>query len=116
MSPEDPTIDVTLSREDAYAFLKSLTEDDDLRARVEADPRAELDRVGISIAPGLLPDQARLASKGEMTELLYRLGDKEDNKFGNPEGEAWLGHLLCFIFMYGALPFLESDAERDAAR
>jgi hypothetical protein len=115
VSPEDPAINVTASRADAYAFLQALTHDDELRAQLEANPREVLEGIGISIAEGLFPDHARLASKGEMKELLYKLGDKDDDKFGNPEGEAWIGHLLCFIFMYGALPFLDRDAKRDGA-
>jgi hypothetical protein len=115
VSPEDPAINITASRADAYAFLKALTHDDELRAQLEANPREVLEGIGIFIAGGLFPDHARLASKGEMKELLYKLGDKEDDKLGNPEGEAWIGHLLCFIFMYGALPFLERGAERDGA-
>jgi hypothetical protein len=115
VSSQDPTISVTASREDAYNFLQALTDDDELRSRLETDPRGVLEEVGISLPEGLFPDHARLASKGQMKELLYRLGDKEDNKFGNPEGDAWLSHLLSFVFMWGALPFLERDAELDGA-
>ena len=115
MSSQDPTISVGATREDAYSFLQALTHDDELRDRLAADPRSVLAEIGIVIPEGLLPDHARLASKGQMTELLYRLGDKEDDKLGNPEGDAWVPHLLSFVFMWGALPFVERDAQRDAA-
>jgi hypothetical protein len=115
VSPEDPAINITTTREDAYDFLQALTHDDALRSSLEADPRAVLEGIGIVIPERLFPDHARLASKGQMKELLYRLGDKEEDKFGNPEGDAWISHVLAYIFMYGALPFLERDAERDGA-
>ena len=84
-----PSINVTATREEAYDFLLALTQDDELRSALAADPRGvwrrrDLDR-GRSAT-----NHARLASKGQMKELLYRLGDDEDDKFGNPEGDAWL--------------------------
>jgi hypothetical protein len=115
MSPEDPSINVTATREEAYDFLLALTQDDELRSALAADPRGVLEEHGISIGEGLFPDHARLASKGQMKELLYRLGDDEDDKFGNPEGDAWLSHVLAHCFMYGALPFVERRAEPDGA-
>ena len=116
MSSEERTITVAMSREEAYDFLRQLAEDDDLRASVEADPATELANRGIAISPELLPAQVKLASKEQMQELLTLLGDDPADKFGRPRGEAWLFHLLCFITRYGALPFVQREAEHDGAR
>ena len=114
MNAEEPSIRVTISRDDAYAFIKQLAQDDDLRARVEANPGDELAKVGIVISPEVLPARARLASKGQMEELLLLLGDDPADKFGRPKGDAWLFHLLAFVFMLGALPFVQRDPEHGA--
>jgi hypothetical protein len=115
VSPEGPAITVTAERKDAFQFVRALAQDDDLRARVEADPRGALREVGIDVPEGLLPDRARLASKSQMDVLLHKLGHDPDDPFGAPEGEAWLGHLLCFVYMWGALPFVQREPRRDAA-
>jgi hypothetical protein len=115
VSSDEPTIRIAISREDAYDFMKQLAEDDDLRARVEADPGAELANRGIVISPELLPAQATLASKKQIEELLVLLGDDPADKLGRPKGEAWPFHLLCFVFMFGALPFVQREAEHDGA-
>jgi hypothetical protein len=116
VNAEERTITVAMSRDGAYDFLKQLAEDDDVRASVEADPATELANRGITISPELLPAQVKLASKEQMQELLVLLGDDPADKFGRPRGEAWLFHLLCFIARYGALPFLQREAEHDGAR
>jgi hypothetical protein len=105
VSGEQPSIRVTMTREEAYDFLQQLATDDDLRARVEADPGRELARRGIHISPELLPAQAKLASKDHIADMLYVMGDDPENKLGRPKGEAWLYHTMCFVFMFGALPF-----------
>jgi hypothetical protein len=115
VSAEERTITVAISRDEAYDFLRELAEDDDLRARLEADPGSELANRGIVIPPQLLPAQARLASKAQIEDLLHSMGDDPDDKFGRPKGEAWLFHLLCFAFHFGALPFVQRDPERDGA-
>jgi hypothetical protein len=115
VSPER-TITVNISRDEAFDFLSELAEDDDLRARVEADPGAELAQRGIDISPDLLPSEAKLASKDQIRELMLILGDDPANKFGRRKGEeAWPFHLLCWIFMFGALPFVQRVAEPDGA-
>ena len=115
MSAEERTITVAISRDEAYDFLKQLAEDDDVRARIEADPGTELANRGIAISPQLLPAQAKLASKEQIEELLVLLGDDPADKLSRPRGEAWLVHLLCVIFRFGALPFVQRDAEHDGA-
>ena len=114
MNADEPTIRVTITREEAYELLRQLIDDDDLRARMEEDPGRVLADRGIIIAPDLLPERAKLASKGQMEELLLLLGDDPADKFGRPKGEAWLFHLLGFVFMLGALPFVERDAQHAA--
>jgi hypothetical protein len=115
VSAEGPTITVAISRDEAYDFLKQLAEDDDVRARIEADPGTELANRGIVISPELLPKRARLASKEQMAELLVLLGDDPADKLGRPKGEAWHFQLLCFVFMFGALPFVRREARHDGA-
>lgn len=115
MSAEERTITVAISRDEAYDFLKQLAEDDDVRARIEADPGTELANRGIVISPQLLPEQAKLASKGQIEELLLLLGDDPADKLGRPRGEAWPFHLLCIVFRFGALPFVRREAEHDGA-
>lgn len=105
MSGERQGIRVTITREEAYDFLNQLATDDELRARVEADPGAELARRGIEISPELLPERARLASKDHIADMLYLMGDDPDDKLGRPKGEAWLFQTMCVVFMFGALPF-----------
>jgi hypothetical protein len=90
--------------------------DDELRARIEADPSTELANRGIVISPELLPAEAKLASKEEIEELLHALGDDPADKLGRPRGQAWLVHLLCIIFRFGALPFVERKPAHDGAR
>jgi hypothetical protein len=116
VSAEEATITVAMSRDEAYDFLKELAEDDDVRARVEADPGTELANRGIVISRQLLPEQAQLASKEQIAELLASMGDDPADKLGRPKGEAWSFHLLCYVFMLGALPFAEREAEHDGAR
>lgn len=115
MSAEERTITVAISREEAYDFLKQLAEDDDVRARIEADPGSELANRGIVISPQLIPERAKLASKDQIAELLVLMGDDPEDKLGRPRGEAWLVHLLCVIFRFGALPFVQREAEPDGA-
>jgi len=115
VSAEERTITVAISRDEAYDFLKQLAEDDNVRARIESDPGTELANRGIAIAPQLLPAQAKLASKEQIEELLVLMGDDPADKLGRPRGEAWLVHLLGVIFRFGALPFVERDAEHDGA-
>jgi hypothetical protein len=115
VNADQPTITVSISREAAYDFMRQLAEDDDLRSRVEADPGTELANAGIHISPELLPARARLASKGQMEELVLMMGDDPADKFGRPKGEAWLFHVLCYVFMLGALPFTPRAAEHDGA-
>ncbi len=99
MNGEERTISVAISREAAYDFLKELASDDDVRARVVADPGAELASRGIVISP----------------ELLLTMGDDPADKLGRPKGEAWPFHLLTVVFMFGALPFAQRAAEQDGA-
>jgi hypothetical protein len=113
VSAEERTIRVAISRDDGYAFLKELAENDDVRAKVEANPGRELEARGIVIPEELLPARARLASKEQIAELMVLLGDDPEDKLGRPKGEAWVFHMLCFVFMFGALPFVPRDAERD---
>ena len=115
MSAEERTIRVTISRDEAYTFLKELAEDDDVRARVEANPGRELEARGIVIPEELLPGQARLASKEQIAELIVLMGDQPEDKFGRPKGEAWFFHMMVFVFMFGALPFVPREAEGDGA-
>ena len=112
---DESVVHIAMSRDMAYEFLQQLAQDDELRARIEERPGPELADRGIEIAPQLLPEQARLASKEEMEELLLLLGDDPTDKFGRPMGEAWPFHLLCFIFRFGALPFAQREASGDAA-
>jgi hypothetical protein len=109
------TITVAISRDEAYDFFKQLAEDDTARARLEADPATELANWGITVSPGLLPAEAKLASKEDIEELLVLLGDDPADKLGRPKGEAWLIHLLCVIWKFGALPFVQRAAEHDGA-
>jgi hypothetical protein len=114
MDNPEPTITLTISRDEAYEFLRELAEDDDLRARVEADPGGELAARGIVIARELLPEQARLASKDQIAELIVLLGDDPANLLGRPKAEAWPFQLLSVVFMFGALPFVQREAQLDA--
>jgi hypothetical protein len=110
-----PSITAAISRDDAFEFLRQLAEDDELRARVEADPGAELAARGIAVSPELLPKRARLASKDQISEYLILLGDDPADKFGRPKGEAWFIHLLYIVFMFGALPFVQRGTQDDGA-
>jgi hypothetical protein len=112
VNDEQPAITVATSREQAFEFVQQLAEDDEVRAAVAADPAGELANRGIVVPPELLPREVKLASKEDFAELLFVLGDDPQNIFGRPKGEAWLFHLLCFIWKFGALPF----AQRDGAR
>jgi hypothetical protein len=109
------TINVAISRDEAFEFLKQLTEDDDLRAKVQADPGGVLADRGIEISRELLPEQARLASKEQIGELLVLLGDDPSDKLGRTKGESWPFHLLSTVFMFGALPFVQRDTEEHGA-
>jgi hypothetical protein len=113
---DESTINVTISRDAAFDFITQLAEDDEVRAAVAARPAEELAERGIDIGAQLVPAEAKLASKEQFTELLVLLGDDPADKFGRPKGEAWHFHLLCFVFMFGALPFVEREALRDGAR
>src|SRR3954447_10755681 len=115
MDNQEPTITLTITREEAYEFLRQLAEDDDLRARVEADPGAELADRGIVIAPELLPQRAVLASKDQMAEMLILLGDDPANLLGRPKAEAWPFQLLSVVFSFGALPFVTREARPRAS-
>src|SRR4051794_5936289 len=111
MMNDEPSITFSISREDAYEFLRQLAEDDDLRARVKADPGAELAERGIVIAPELLPETATLAGKHQIRELLVTLGDDPADLMGRPKAETWPFHLLNVVFMFGALPFVTREAD-----
>lgn len=115
MGAEERTITVSISRDEAYDLLRQLAQDDDLRARIEADPGTELANRGIEISEQLLPAQAKLASKEQIEELLLVMGDDPADKFGRPKGDAWPFHLMAFVFMFGALPFVTREAEHDGA-
>ena len=115
MNGEERTISVAITRDAAYDFLKELASDDDVRARVVADPGAELASRGIVISPDLLPAEAKLASKEQIEELLLTMGDDPADKLGRPKGEAWPFHLLTVVFMFGALPFAQRAVEQDGA-
>jgi hypothetical protein len=53
VSPSDQTVEIrlTLSREEAVAFLENLAEDADLRDRFESNPREVLTEHGIEVSP-----------------------------------------------------------------
>ena len=106
-------ITVTMSRDDAFEFLRQLATDDAVRTAVSHDPVGELGSRGIVIARGLVPDRAQLATKRQFAELLERLGDDPADKLGRPAGDAWAVHLVAHVYMLGALPFLPREAAPD---
>ena len=111
---ERTEITLGLSREEAFAFLVRLAEDDEFRAALEANPRAELERNGISISTAEDDVPATLPPKEEVRGLLQKLA--EPDEFGGipPEAVGW----GCYVVLWRigfAMPFIR-NTERDGAR
>lgn len=94
------------TREQGFELLQRLSEDDNFRRQVEGDPVAMLEQYGFDMT-GAVPPVAKLAPKWEIKAMLWRMGRDEGNPFGNVEHETWRFRVLCVVYKFAALPFVE---------
>lgn len=77
MSPSDQPLEVrlTLSREEAIAFLEKLARDDDFRAQFEQSPYEVLAENGIEVSPAeAIPSTVVAPDPGELESAIATLG------------------------------------------
>jgi hypothetical protein len=96
----DYQINFSISRDEARKFLADLATDDNVRDAVRENAAAELQKRGIVISPGLLPEAVRLPSKKEIAHILYA-GDSA------VETASPFGLLILFV-VFGAMPLTTS--------
>jgi putative modified peptide len=97
-----------------FELLSRLSQDDEFRAEVEADPATVLRLYGIDLT-GAVPPGARLATKEQIRELLDEMGNEEGNPFGSVSDAAWRFQILGMVFRFAALPFVERAPARHGA-
>ena len=99
------TIKCWATNEKADELVARLATDRKFRAAVEADPVGELWHYGIELSGAGVPGTAKLASQSEFKALRTAMADRDD-VMGDPHGISCI-RLICAVFKFGALPFLE---------
>jgi putative modified peptide len=97
----------------ADELFRKLASDEEFRRRVEKDPVGELYAYGIELSGPGVPSTAKLADRDEIQALREAMAD-DDDPLGRTHG-TWCFHLICVVFKFGALPFIQRDAVRDGA-
>ena len=104
-------IAVSVTREEAYAFVQRLAEDDDFRARLAQSPRAVLAESGIEY---ILPqgeeelNDVVLPPKEEVEQLLQELGTPDQSGMVNREALGRGVYAMLYAWGY-AMPFIDPD-------
>ena len=94
-------------------LFERLISDGAFRDAVQKDPVGELYVYGIELSGPGVPSTGNLASPDEIRGL--RDGMREgDDPFGRAGGTECL-HVICVVFKFGALPFIQRDTLRDGA-
>jgi hypothetical protein len=97
----------------ADELFERLISESAFRDAVEKDPVGELHAYGIELSGPGVPSTGKLASPEEIQML--RDGMREgDDPFGRAGG-TWCLHVICVVFKFGALPFIQRDTLRDGA-
>jgi hypothetical protein len=103
-------ITVGITRADAHALIEKLCTDDDERAEFESNTREWLERNGITVPEGALPDEVTLPPSEDLEEFLALLNEKIVPEQASPFGFALL------ILAFGAMPVqIGGPATRDGA-
>lgn len=104
---EPVRIRMDLSTAQAVEFVDRLQNDEDFRARLEADPREVLWEYGVEASPGLIPETLELPSPqqiGQLTEKVQAL--LADEETGVVAGPAMVFPLWTCVFSF---PFLSGE-------
>jgi hypothetical protein len=102
---------VSATREEAYDFVRRLAEDDEFRARLEANPRAVLAESGIEYILPKEEDELQnvvLPPKEEVEQLLRELGTPDESGMVNREALGRGCYAMLFAWGY-AMPFIAPD-------
>jgi hypothetical protein len=105
-------ITVSITRQEAYAFISDLARDEDFRRRLESDPRAVLAERGIEFEPGeedAVPERVTLPPTQEVKQLLEELGPPDDEGMVSGEALGRACYVVLFAFGFGAMPFIVPD-------
>jgi hypothetical protein len=107
-------ITVSITRQEAYAFISDLARDERFRERLEKDPRTVLAERGIEFETGkedAVPECVTLPPTEDVEQLLEELGPPDEEGMVNGEALGRACYVVLFAFGFGAMPFIVPDRE-----